>query len=712
MMLDAGEPHIGRPMKNRRIYILDRRREPVPTGVVGEIFIGGAGVSRGYLNRPELTAERFHDDPFSSDPRARIYQTGDLGRWRADGTIEVLGRNDYQVKIRGFRIELGEIEARLMHHPEVKEAVVLAREVTSGEQRLVAYVIPGDSGGTEALLSREELRLHLEAALPSHMVPSAFIFLDRMPLTSSGKLNRRALPAPGLTDYVSRDYEGPEGEIEEALGRVWQSLLHVHRVGRQDNFFELGGHSFLVLKLLLNIKQALGVELSVADAYNNPTLRQLASRISGDGSTEELIDLAQEARLSEEIRPISGSRYVPARTVLLTGATGFVGRFLLAQLLKDTDATIYCLVRAPSAEQASSRLKMSLAKWDLWSNEFDRRVIAIPGDLSRPRLGVTEMIYETLLEPVDSIYHCATSMNHLETYSMAKPTNVDATRDLLKLATQRKPKLVNYISTLSVFGGATTDAIRVVTEESPIDGERRSSAQGYVASRWVSDKIVMTASERGIPCNIFRLGLVWADTQQGRYDELQREYRLLKSCLLSGYGIQNYRFDMPPTPVDYVARAIVYLANRHPDGKGVFHLSSRGQAIKGVFERCNEVAGTSLQLKSWFEWVAEIKRLHHEGRALSIVPLVEFAFSMNEESLENRLNRIGSGNVRFDCTRTNHELESAGISAAILNDDLLKLHLESLFLRDPEVREWSTNGTLQYERNSDTRRYSRAVGTQ
>src|SRR5581483_1254719 len=221
-------PAIGRPISNTQIHILDAHLQPVPIGVAGEIYIAGAGVARGYLNRAELTAQRFVSDPYSTDAHARMYKTGDLGRWRADGTIEYLGRNDHQVKIRGFRIELGEIEAQLSRHAQVKEAVVIAREDVPGEKRLVAYLTAREGFHAAA----EELREHLKAVLPEYMVPSAFVKLESLPLTPNGKLDRRALPAPELGSYVSRRYEAPQGEVEEILAGIWQGLLRVERVGR------------------------------------------------------------------------------------------------------------------------------------------------------------------------------------------------------------------------------------------------------------------------------------------------------------------------------------------------------------------------------------------------------------------------------------------------------------------------------------------------
>jgi hypothetical protein len=243
--------------------------------VVGEMYIGGVGVARGYLNRPELTAERFIADPFSGDPAARIYKSGDLGRFRPDGTLEYLGRNDHQVKVRGFRIELGEIEAQLCRHEKVKEAVVIAREDVPGEKRLVAYVTHRVTAP-----SIDELRAHAKARLPEFMVPSAYVQLATLPLTPHGKVDRKALPAPESAAYALKMYEPPRGQIELALATMWQELLHVERVGRGDNFFELGGHSLLATKFVSHVQHVLGLDLTLRELFEAPTLQAVAVRLS------------------------------------------------------------------------------------------------------------------------------------------------------------------------------------------------------------------------------------------------------------------------------------------------------------------------------------------------------------------------------------------------------------------------------------------------
>ncbi|MBV6325547.1 amino acid adenylation domain-containing protein, partial [Duganella sp. HSC-15S17] len=277
---DSGEfSHIGRPIANTQLYILDAHLQPVPVGVTGEIYIGGAGVARGYLNRPELTAERFLPDPFSAQAEARLYKSGDLGRWLADGNIEYVGRNDFQVKIRGFRIELGEIEARLAACEGVRAAIVIAREDQPGDKRLVAYVI-AQAGAEEGALSATNLREQLSASLAEYMVPSAFVTLDAFPLTANGKLDRKALPAPDKSAVVSRAYEAPQGEIEEALAQIWQDLLGLARIGRHDHFFEMGGHSLMAVQLVSRLRQVLDVEVPLRDLFAQPTLAGLATTIS------------------------------------------------------------------------------------------------------------------------------------------------------------------------------------------------------------------------------------------------------------------------------------------------------------------------------------------------------------------------------------------------------------------------------------------------
>jgi amino acid adenylation domain-containing protein/non-ribosomal peptide synthase protein (TIGR01720 family) len=264
---------IGRPIVNTQVYILDPHLQPVPVGVPGELYIGGAGLARGYLNRPELTSEKFICNPFSDEPRARLYKTGDLARYQPDGNIEFLGRLDDQVKIRGFRIELGEIEAVLGQHPAVQETVVVVREDIPGNKRLVAYLVTKESPA----LSMQELYRFLKQQLPEYMVPSAFVLLDALPLTANGKVDRRVLPAPDTTrPELVGTYVAPRTSVEELLAGIWADVLGLEKVGIHDNFFELGGDSILSIQIVARANQA-GLRLTPKQLFGHQTIAELAT---------------------------------------------------------------------------------------------------------------------------------------------------------------------------------------------------------------------------------------------------------------------------------------------------------------------------------------------------------------------------------------------------------------------------------------------------
>ncbi|HEV2148396.1 MAG TPA: amino acid adenylation domain-containing protein, partial [Longimicrobiaceae bacterium] len=265
---------VGRPLGNAALYVLDAEGSAALVGAPGEICLGGGSVARDYLGRPELTAERFVPDPFGKEPGGRLYRTGDQGRWLPDGSIEFLGRNDAQVKVRGFRIELGEVEARLLEHPGLREAVVVAREDDAGEKRLVAYWAGPDE------VRADGLRAYLAERLPEYMVPAAYVRLEVLPLTPNGKLDRRALPAPEGDAYARRGYEAPQGEVEQALAEIWAEVLKVERVGRSDHFFELGGHSLLAVQVASRVRQRLGAEVPLGEVFRVPVLAEYARTVA------------------------------------------------------------------------------------------------------------------------------------------------------------------------------------------------------------------------------------------------------------------------------------------------------------------------------------------------------------------------------------------------------------------------------------------------
>ena len=293
---EAKPPAIGRPLPGTRSYVADPDLRPVPLGTSGELLLGGAGLARGYLGRPELTAERFIPDPWSGEPGARLYRTGDRVRYRVDGELEFLGRLDHQVKVRGFRIELGEIESALLGRPGVRDAVVLAREDTPGDRRLVAYVV-GEAEGPE-------LRRALGERLPEYMVPSSLVFLEALPLTPNGKVDRKALPAPERGGRDSGHVE-PRTPVEKELAAIWSVVLGIENIGLHDNFFELGGHSLLATQVMARVRESFGVAgIPLRSLFQKPTLGELALAVTQAGA--ELQNEDEMRRMIEELQDLSG----------------------------------------------------------------------------------------------------------------------------------------------------------------------------------------------------------------------------------------------------------------------------------------------------------------------------------------------------------------------------------------------------------------------
>jgi amino acid adenylation domain-containing protein len=290
-------PPIGRPIAKARAYLLDGHLQPVPTGVAGELYLGGTALARGYLHRPELTADRFIPDPFSGAPGARLYRTGDLARWLPDGSIQFLGRADHQVKVRGFRIECGEVEAALAEHPSVHASAVAAREDATGHKQLVAYVVPQPGMAPTG----DDLRTFLRQSLPEHMVPGAFVALEALPLSPNGKVDRRALPAPGAKHLPEgRPRVAPRNALETAIAAIWREVLHRPEVGVHDGFFDLGGHSLVATQIMSRLRDAFGVEVPLRRLFERPsTIADLAVAVVQCGA--QAVDLAEMAAMLDEV---------------------------------------------------------------------------------------------------------------------------------------------------------------------------------------------------------------------------------------------------------------------------------------------------------------------------------------------------------------------------------------------------------------------------
>ena len=664
-------PSIGRPITNTQVYILDSHLQPLPIGVPGELYIGGDGLAREYLNRPELTKEKFITNPFSSSKSQRLYKTGDLARYRSDGNIEFLGRIDNQVKIRGFRIELGEIESVLLRHPQIQQTVVIATEDIPGNKRLIAYIV-----SEEESLSTKQLREFLKQKLPDYMVPSAFVTLDTLPLTPNGKVDRFALPAPDAAFSQSSDFLAPKTESQILIASLFAEILSLHpeSISLDDSFFDLGGHSLLATQLMFRIREAFEVNLSLRALFDYPSVSDLASAIdqalvTGDYQSQTW-DLEAEAALDSDIQPSTAIAPIvsPMERIFLTGATGFLGIHLLSELLTTTTATVYCLVRADNRDAGKERLLNKLEATGLWSDNFTSRIIPIIGDLGTSRFGLSATEYNNLCQDIDVVYHVGAKVHHLWSYALLKDANVLGTQDVLRLASLGKLKPVHYVSTL--FSTSQTDQPIL---ESATANHYDLPKLGYVQSKWVAEQLVWEAAKRGLPITIYRPSRISGHSQTGvsSFDDLLS--RLVKGCiLLKGFPSWSGLAENL-VPVDYVSRAIVCLSQQNRLFGKAFHL----------------INPKSVPLREIFHWVRslgysleEIDYTHWRSKLIEDMENPLYPYLPNfPESPSTTTNLI-----EYDCRNVVDGLSGSGIKLPEVNQDLFKTYLcyfrESGFLED------------------------------
>ncbi|MEG4815821.1 amino acid adenylation domain-containing protein [Microcoleus sp. K5-D4] len=641
---------LGRPLPNTQIYLLDSHLQPVPVGVAGELYIAGAGLARGYLNQPELTAEKFICKSLTQEPETRLYKTGDLARYLPDGNIEFIGRVDRQVKLRGFRIELGEIEAGLCHHPSVREAAVLLQENEPGNQRLVAYIVSHSKLSVQDSQLIESLRSFLKEKLPEYMIPSAFVVLKALPLTPNGKIDRQALPAPSVAANFTDTFVGPRTPGEEILAGIWSQLLNLKKVGIHDNFFELGGHSLLITQLLAKVRESFQVELPLRVLFEAPTVAGLAEKIeiqqggNTAGDRTASFDINAEVVLDPAIRPatpLSEPKTEPA-CILLTGATGFLGAFLLRDLLQQTQAKIYCLVRSADSESAKKRIQSSLESYLIWDESSSDRIIPIAGDLSQPLLGLSEEQFRVLASKIDVIYHNGAFVKFTYPYSVLKPANVLGTQEVLRLASQSKLKPVHLISTISVFSARGESGIKVVREEDELTpGENLKGA--YTQTKWVAEKLVEVARDRGIPVSIYRPGRISGDSQTGACNPSDLLYRLMAGCVQLGCAPDDDKL-MNVAPVDYVSRAIVHLSSQKELLGKTFHLVNTQSFQMSELLGWIGSMGYPIKRVSSETWQAEIINRAGSSPENALYPLVGlFSEKVSEAEMPK------SATLQFDC---------------------------------------------------------------
>jgi amino acid adenylation domain-containing protein/thioester reductase-like protein len=640
---------VGRPMDPDHLYLLDEDMQPVPEGTAGELYVGGDCLARGYVNRPELTAQRFVEDPFSSEEGARMYSTGDKARLLPNGSLEVLGRVDFMVKVRGYSIELGAVEAAIERCLAVRSCVVVAEGEEGEDKRLVAYLVPSpDPDEREGRYAgwridpktgrSPEIRRRLQENLPHYAIPAVFVEMEALPLQdTTGKVDRRQLPQPparvestpnSLEHAEVLSADAPRHDKEVLLVRLWEDVLRLEEgdVRRDDDFFDVGGHSLAAAQLLSSVDGAFGVRLSMRALLENPTVKGMCDEIEARQRWEEDqsqasrvrpdLDLRAEAVLEPEIAPeradLDVATLQDARRVFLTGATGFLGAFLLDALLSRTNAEIHCLVRPRKGEQHDPMepIRANLRRYGLWEPGQARRIVPVAGDLGEPLLGMSEKDFDALAREMDVVIHNGAIVNMAYPYGALEPVNVGGTREVLRLACLHKTKPVHHVSTNGIFAPGTP----VCREDAGLDALAEAREDGYGQSKWVAEKLVWQAAERGLPVTVYRPGNISGHSADGTSNPRDFQGALIAESLRLGLAPEVDGWCMEMTPVDFVSHTICHLAG-DPVARGrVFHLADPNPVpARRIFDWIEEL-GYPLGRLPYPDW---LEALHASPRPVA-----------------------------------------------------------------------------------------------
>jgi amino acid adenylation domain-containing protein/thioester reductase-like protein len=750
--LPSGTVPVGKPLPHVQVLVLDDHLNPVPASVTGEIYIGGRGVALGYLGRPELTAELFLPNPHSAEPGARMYRTRDVGRWREDGNLEVLGRADRQLKIRGFRVEPGEIESALASHPAISEAAVAAWDCGPGNRQLVAYYTlhrigrdgpPGPQGAQGAqnpqkpdpraggLPPDESLRAFLMPRVPGYMIPDMFIALVRIPRTPDGTVDRDALPEPVISTGVPAGSAGRVSTrltpLQAGMSHLWSSMLHAGPIGLDDDFFRLGGNSLLAAEMLANVRVMFGVSPAYVRPLTrcllrDPTLRGFcgaiaearAGRLTADGA-EPRIDFARESALDHLVRLDEGPSpdWRRPREILLTGSTGFFGVYLLRELLAATDARVHCLVRAPDASHALRRIVQAAERHQLGGLDPKTldRVVPVAGDLAAPRLGLPPAVFRELARSIDVIHHDGAIVNFIYPYEDLRAANVTGTRELIRMAGLFRGIPIHYVSTTAVLAGFGAMGVPEVSEDTPLAYPEHLRV-GYVETKYVAEELLRNAGRAGLPVAIYRPLDIVGGYRGGTWNTAAEMCALMRFITDTGLAPD---IDVPLdfVPADICAAAIRHISSHAAPSGTTYHLASPEHALLNSLVERLRVHGYAIRAIPYDEWIDELLRYAARHPAHPMTPFVPLFVDRSGDSgltiAEMYLKHVFPSYTR---SHTEQALRGSGIAFPPVDAKLLDLNIDRLmtmgYLKETAGCRLPTTGTGPRSRSRRTRGRARS----
>ncbi len=635
---------IGSPIANNQIYILDKNNRLLPIGAPGELCIAGEGVGKGYLNRPELTAEKFVPNPFATKENHHgntIYHTGDLACWRADGEIDYLGRIDTQVKIRGLRIELGEIENVMSEFNGIQLTAVTDRRDENNRQYLVAYYT------SEYEIDEKELRSHLSSKLPKYMMPNYFMRLDTMPMTSTGKTDRKSLPVPDFT-IKEREYVAPETEMEMNLCKLLGEILHIEKVGVEDDFFEYGGDSLGAIEYVAKA-HAMGIEMSLQNVFDYPTVRTLCSFLQ-EGKKDKVQYKKEDFDKYKDIfdRNIVEDDVTFAKkslgNVLLTGATGFLGAHVLNELMQKEQGKIYCLVRSDKSDDRRGRLREILNYYfgDRYEAEINKRIIPVIGDIEK------EGLSDEIPMDVQTVIHTAASVKHYGSYSYFNRVNTEGTAHVVEYAKKTGAKLI-HISTLGVSGNSLADDFSVYRSDEEKFFYETSLYIGqpldnvYTHSKFEAECRVYDAMLEGLDAKVIRVGNLTNRASDYKFQPnytsnafLTRLKAFLEFGLFPDYLMKLYA---EFSPIDKTAEGIVKIA-QYADKQCVFNLNSNKVLYFDRFIEVLKELGINMKVVSGEEFNSALQETIKQSNT-------EYIFEAFQNDMDEKGQLVYDTNIRI-----------------------------------------------------------------
>ncbi|MHC8408897.1 non-ribosomal peptide synthetase [Pseudomonas sp. Hz4] len=603
---------LGAPIANSQVLILDEDFQPVAEQTVGELYIVGPGVCLGYLNNPQQTAERYLNLSLPNDRSLRAYRSGDMAKWTSDG-IELCGRRDNQVKIRGFRVEPEEIERCLRDSQLYRQVAV----VIDSHRRILAFLAQPqeDQPGT----ARDALKAHSMQFLPDYMQPTAWTELASMPFASNGKVDRKALLAMPVNVSENTLRRLPASADEALLLEIWAELLELPAsdISTDESFFNLGGHSILLSRMLLRLREAFGRSISINRFIELPTIVKLATLVRGSGTEEVLSEQAMADAFRElDIQPLPVNRMGDVHKVIVTGANSFVGVHIVEALLAWGASEVACLVRDGGGQSAAERFAHALRE-----NRLDHldlsRVRVYAADITRPLLGLEADIYERLDRQFGALVHNAANVNHVLDYESLARDNVEPIFECLRLCEGRSKKIFNFVSTLSASSTIAADG-RVLelpaAQTPPI-----YIKNGYNLSKWVGERILERARERGVRVNLYRPGNISFNSLTGVCQPHKNRLMLMLKGSIQLGQVPEFTLNFDLMPVDFLARFIAFHASRYSPEKAVFNLHNPEPLSWDCYVASFREAGREFSMVSVADWQQQLGRVDSDNALFGVL---------------------------------------------------------------------------------------------